>query len=108
MWPLLRVLALPLPISCPPILTAGETLKLQGHSADTRPSVTLSERSRYGTWTQNLLHHPPHASGTADALGVATVNDHPCRAGSTWPDAYTPGGWGADRPHCCSGRDQPS
>jgi hypothetical protein len=55
MWPLLRVFALPSPTSCPPILTACKTLKLHGHSADTRPHVPLSERSLYGNLHCGML-----------------------------------------------------
>src|SRR4029453_12407122 len=62
----------------------------------------------YGAWTQNFPHDPSDPCGTADTVGVATINDHPCRAGSTWTDAVTAGGWGADHEHCRRGRDQPA
>ena len=34
----------------------------------------LPGRSRYGSWTPHLSHDPPHACGTPDAAGVATVS----------------------------------
>ena len=51
----------------------------------------LPVRSRYGAWTQNLLHDPPHACGASDTPGVAAGNDCTCRACPTSSAAGTPG-----------------
>src|SRR5256885_15760225 len=68
-----------------------ETLKLHGHSADMRHIGTLSERSLYDSWTQNLLQNPPHTCPTADAPGVAACDKYICRACQACPDYLTSG-----------------
>ena len=64
-------------------------------------------RALYGSWTQNLPHHPPHACGTPDAAGVAAGHDRLSGACQTRQDDLTRRRWGPDHRHCCHGRDQP-
>src|SRR4029450_14156016 len=73
----------------------GAILKLHEPSADMRPNGTFSQRSLYGSWSQNLLHDPPHASGTSDAADVAAGNHQTCRGSPAGPGARAPG-WGGE------------
>src|SRR6266851_8632018 len=67
----------------------------------------LHRRSRYGAWTQNLSHDPPHACPTPDAADVATGNHHLRGACSPGSDYLTHGRWEVDFRRGRHGRDQP-
>src|SRR5205809_4320164 len=65
-----------------------------------RLHALLPVRLLYGAWTQNLLHHPPHACGASDTLSVAACDHHPCWARPPCPAAGTLGRRDDDH-RCC-------
>src|SRR5437867_4067880 len=79
-----------------------------GSAAAHRRMVTLAERSLYDSWTSHLPHDPSHDQRTADAAGLAAVDEHSGWAGPTGPGDFIDGRSGADLPHCRHRRDQPA
>lgn len=82
--------------------------RLPSLTQDQRIHTLVLVRYLYGSWTHNLPHDPPHTCGTPDVVGVATGNDHTCRAGPTEPHYLTCCGSDAHCSDCRHGRDQPS
>src|SRR5262249_58624774 len=80
--------------------------RVQGGGPGSRPPRRpghLLRRRRYGTWTHDFAHAPPHAGGPADAASLAVGADHlggagpprsgdpPHGGGAAHPPALRPG-----------------